>query len=226
MVIALAGTFIVDRWLALAIAVAVVAVLLARAGLARVFLIFILTILGPTWLMLLLAWGLIVRAAPGEVMGTDPGGGAVYATMIALRLALLGGVIQLGMLSVPPRLLPVTLRGWGIKGDGLVVALGVFAVGPELLLRAEQVATARKARGLAQRGVTGQLREITRMLRPLFVWSIRSAVHRSEAWQQRAILLKVDQLPFAENEFWPAGGVIAVVLSVAWLATAVASRFL
>jgi len=225
MTIAAAGVFIAGRCLPILIALAVVLALLIRAGLAGVFLKFIITMLGPAALMLVLIWGLVTRAPPGAAMGSDPRGGAVYAAMISLRLALLGGVLQLALLSVPSRLLPPTLRGWGIKGEGMVVALGVFAVGPELVLRAEQITTARKARGLAGRGAAARLRELTRMIRPLFVWSIRSAVHRSEAWQQRAILLKVDQLPFAENEFWPAGGTIAVLLSVAWLAVAVASRF-
>jgi energy-coupling factor transporter transmembrane protein EcfT len=226
MTIAAAGVFIAGNCLPLVLALAVVVALLIRARLIGIFLKFVITMLGPAALMLVLIWGLVTRAPPGAVMGSDPRGGAMYAAMISLRLALLGGVIQLALLSVPSRLLPPTLRGWGIKGEGMVVALGVFAVGPELVLRAEQITTARKARGLAGRGAVGRLRELTRMIRPLFVWSIRSAVHRSEAWQQRAILLKVDQLPFAQNEFWPAGGVIAVLLSVAWLATAVASRFL
>jgi len=223
--IAAAGVFVAGNWLPLLIALLVVVGLLIRAGLLRTFLTFFFTMLGPAALMLVLIWGLVTRAPPGAAMGSDPRGGAMYAAMISLRLAVLGGVIQLGMLSIPSRLLPPTLRGWGVKGEGMVVALGVFAVGPELVLRAEQIITARKARGLAGRGVAAKLRELTRMIRPLFVWSIRSAVHRSEAWQQRALLLKVDQLPTIGGEFWPAGGAIAIALSIAWFLVAVISRF-
>jgi energy-coupling factor transporter transmembrane protein EcfT len=225
MAIAAVGTFFVARWQPLVIALIVTVALMIRSHVAVTFFKYILTVLLPTAVMLILVWGLVTRAAPGERMGSDPRGGAMYAAMIALRLALLGGVIQLGTLTIPARLLPLTLRGWGLKGEGLVVALGVFAVGPELMLRAEQIMTARKARGVAGAGTMAQLRELPRLLRPLFVWSIRSAVHRSEAWEQRALLLKVDLLPFAENEFWPAGGAIVVGLSIAWLAVAVFSRF-
>ena len=219
------GTLIADRWPWLAIALVVVTLLLVRAGLGRVFLTFILTVLAPTGIMLILAWGVIIRAQPGEVMGSDPRGAIEYASMIALRLGLLGGVIQLALLSVPTRLLPITLRGWGIKGEGMVLALGVFAVGPELILRAEQVSTARKARGIAWAGPIGQLREIIHILRPLFVWSIRSAVHRSEVWHQRALLLKVEQMPQAQAEFWPAGGMGMLLLSAVWLGISIFTRF-
>jgi energy-coupling factor transporter transmembrane protein EcfT len=216
-ILAAVGSLIANRLPLLAIALIVVIVLMARAHLIGVLLKFLLSVILPTAGMLILAWGLIIRAAPGEAMGTDPRGAIEYASMISLRLALLGVVIQLAMLSVPPRLLPVTLRAWGIKGELMVLSLGVFAIGPELILRAEQISTARKSRGLASRGPIGQLREITRMLRPLFVWSIRSAVHRADGWHQRALLLKVDHLPHAETEFWPAGGMIALLLSAAWL---------
>lgn len=224
-IIAAVATSITSRWPPLAIALGVLSILLVRAGLGWVFLKFMVVVLGPTALMLILVWGLVCRAPPGAAMGSDPGGGAAYAATISLRLAVLGGVIQLALLSVPSRLLPVTLRGWGLRGEGLVVALGVFAVGPELLLRGQQVITARKARGIAAGGPLASLRELPRLLRPLFVWSIRSAIHRSEAWQQRALLLKVDQLPFINDEWSSAGGMMAVGLSLAWLVVAVLSRF-
>jgi energy-coupling factor transporter transmembrane protein EcfT len=225
LVIAAAGVFIAASIPALLIALIVVIALLIRARILGIFLKFILTMLGPAAIMLVLIWGLVCRAPPGAAMGSDPRGGALYAAMIALRLAVLGGVVQLALLSVPPRLLPATLRGWGLKSEGLVVALGVFAVGPELLLRGEQVMTARKARGIAGSGTWGQVRQLPALLRPLFVWSIRSAVHRSEAWHQRALLLKVDQLQVAGNDFWPAGGAITVGLSILWLAIAIGGRF-
>jgi energy-coupling factor transporter transmembrane protein EcfT len=223
--IACLGVFIADRCAPLAAAFVVILILLAKARLAAVFLKYFLSMLLPAAVMLILIWGLLTRAAPGEVMGSDPRGGALYATMIALRLADLGGLIQLTLLSVPARALPATLNGWGVHGESMVVALGVLAVGPELMLRAEQITTARKARGIVSRGPVGKLREMTRMLRPLFVWSIRSAVHRSEVWHQRALLLKVDKLPQMEAEFSPANGAVAVVLAVAWLVISVCTRF-
>jgi hypothetical protein len=225
-VIAAPACFIVSRFCPLLVTLLVLMALLLRVKLLKNYLKFVAAVLAPTGIMLILIWGLISRAAPGEPMGSDPRGGAAYAAIIALRLAALGAVLQLALLSVPSRLLPATLRGWGLSGEGLVVALGVFAIGPELILRSEQVLTARKARGLASAGRFAAMREVPRLLRPLFVWSIRSAVQRSEAWQQRTLLLKVDQLPFADAEFWPAGGMITVAMSVAWLGVAIGSRWM
>jgi energy-coupling factor transporter transmembrane protein EcfT len=224
-VIALVAIFIANHWLPLTIALLVVLALLASADLAAVFLKFFLVTILPTSVILVLVGRYITRAPLGEPMGSDPIGGAVYGAIVALRLATLGAVLQLAMLSVPARKLPWTLRGFGVRGEGMVVALGVFAVGPELLLRAEQVIIARRARGLAGGGVLARASEMARMLRPLFVWSIRSAVHRSEAWHQRAMLLKVENLPQESADFSPTAGVAAVALSVVWLWAAMWSRW-
>ena len=225
MLIASVACVFANRYVPLILALIVVIALLYRAGILHIYLKFAAGVLLPTTAMLLIVWGLVARAPPSMPMGSDPRGGAAYAGVIALRISVLGGILQLALLSIPPRLLPVTLRACGLRGEGLVVALGVFAIGPELKLRAEQIITARKARGLIQTGRIARFREITRLLRPLFVWSIRSAVQRSEAWQQRTLLLKVDQLPFDSEEFSPAGGIAILVLSIAWLAVAIFSRW-
>ena len=116
-IIAAIAASITSRWPPLAIALGVLLVLLLRVGLVSVFLKFLLVVLGPTALMLILVWGFVCRAPPGAVMGSDPRGGAEYAATISLRLAVLGGLIQLALRSVPSRLLPVTLHGWGLRGE-------------------------------------------------------------------------------------------------------------
>ena len=217
--------FVANRWLPLTIALLVVTALVMQAKLGSIFLKFIWVTILPTSILLVLVGRFITKAPLGEPVGSDPIGGAIYGAIVALRLATLGGVLQLAMLSIPPRQLPKTLRGFGIRGEGMVVALGVFAVGPELLLRAEQIITARRARGLAGGGFWSRVPEMPRMLRPLFVWSIRSAVHRSEVWHQRAMLLKVENLPQESADFSPVAGVLAIALSVAWLLTAILTRW-
>src|SRR5271170_1454983 len=96
------GTLIANRWPLLAISLVLVICLSIRAGVIGTVLKFILTVILPTAVMLIVAWGVIIRAAPGEAMGTDLHGGIEYAGMISLRLGLLGTIIQLAMLSVPP----------------------------------------------------------------------------------------------------------------------------
>jgi energy-coupling factor transporter transmembrane protein EcfT len=221
-----AGTFIIDRVLPLSAGIAVLILLTARAGLLNRYLRFLLLIQLPMMIMLILVWGFVTRAPPNMPMGSDPRGGIMFALIIALRLAVVGGAFQLAMLSIPSRLLPETLRGWGLRGEGLVVALGVFAVEPELKLRAEQILIARRARGLLGGSRWAGLKQFPRLLRPLFVWSIRSAVHRAEIWENRTMLLRVERLPSEATPFSSAAGAIAVALSFLWLAGAITLRFL
>jgi energy-coupling factor transporter transmembrane protein EcfT len=200
-------------------------ILLALDGLLPTFLKFLFVIQLPMTIMLVLVWGYVAKAPPGMPMGSDPRGGKIFALLIALRLTALGAAFQLFMLSIPSQLLPATLRGWGLRGEGMVVALGVFAVQPELKLRAEQILIARRARGMLGGSRWAGLKQLPRLLRPLFVWSIRSAVHRAEIWEQRAMLLRVHALPTEETAFSPAVGATAVAASILWLAVAVFVRW-
>ena len=225
LLILIVATFVDTNLTALAIITLILTLFLAIDRLLPRFAKFLLFVQLPMTIMLVALWGWIAKARPGEPLGSDPRGGTIFALLISLRLAALGGAFQLFMLSIPTRLLPATLRGWGLRGEGLVVALGVFAVEPELKLRAEQILTARRARGLLGGSRWAGIRQIHLLLRPLFVWSIRSAVHRAEVWENRAMLLRVEQLPTESIPFRPFAGVIAIVLSILWLASAIALRW-
>jgi energy-coupling factor transporter transmembrane protein EcfT len=225
LLIVIIATFIDTRLIPLLVVVVILAVFMAMDGLLMRFVKFLAVVELPMAVMLVAVWGWVAKAPPNEPMGSDPRGGAIFALLISLRLAVLGGAFQLAMLSIPTRLLPATLRGWGLRGGGLVVALGVFAVEPELKLRAEQILTARRARGLLGGSRLASLKQLPRLLRPLFVWSIRSAVHRAEIWENRAMLLRVERLPSQVIPFSPSAGIIAVGLSVLWLATAIGLRW-
>src|SRR5271165_1025455 len=223
--IIIVATFINTRLWVLPIVIALLAVALAMEHLLGKYLTFLAVVQLPMTVMLVAVWGWVAKAPPGMPMGSDPRGGALFALLISLRLAVLGGAFQLIMLSIPSRLLPATLRGWGLRGEGLAVALGVFAVEPELKLRAEQILTARRARGLLGGSRWAGLKQLPRLLRPLFVWSIRSAVHRAEVWQQRAMLLRVEQLPTESAPFSSAASAIAIAMSLVWLIAAIALRW-
>jgi hypothetical protein len=225
LVILVAATFIDTRIVLLPIVLVVLGIFIAIDGLLPVFLKFLLAAELPMTLMLVVIWGWIAKAPPNEPMGTDPAGGVRFALLISLRLAVLGGALQLAMLSIPTRLLPATLRGWGLRGEGLVVALGVFAVEPELKLRAEQILVARRARGLLAGSRWAGFKQLPYLLRPLLVWSIRSAVHRADVWEQRAMLLRVEQLPTEITPFSSAAGAISLTLSILWLIAAIFFRW-
>jgi energy-coupling factor transporter transmembrane protein EcfT len=225
LLILVVATFI-DRRLDFLLAVVIaLAIFLAFDHLLPRFLKFLAVAQVPMTIMLVAVWGWVAKAPPGMPMGSDPRGGAMFALLISLRLAVLGGAFQLVMYSIPSRLLPATLRGWGLRGEGLVVALGVFAIEPELKLRAEQILTARRARGLLAGGRWAGLKQLPRLLRPLFVWSIRSAVHRAEVWEQRALLLHVELLPTETLPFSRVAGIVSLALSLLWLGVSLAFRW-
>jgi energy-coupling factor transporter transmembrane protein EcfT len=224
LLILIVATFINTRLIPLVVVIVMLGIFLAIDRLLGTFLKFLAIVQLPMTVMLVAVWGWVAKAPPGMPMGSDPRGGAMFALLISLRLAVLGGAFQLAMLSIPSRLLPATLRGWGLRGEGLVVALGVFAVQPELKLRAEQILVARRARGLLGGSRWAGLKQFPRLLRPLFVWSIRSAVHRAEIWESRTMLLRVERLPSESLPFSPTAGAIAVALSFLWLAAAIVMR--
>jgi energy-coupling factor transport system ATP-binding protein len=152
-----------------------------------------MTFVLPLSIALLIVWGVIVGAPPGATLGSDPHSGYYYAMTVALRIAVLGGVFQLTILTIPSEQLAYTLRTWGLRGGLLVVVLGAFALIPELAHRADQVLTARQARGLvADRSLVSRFRQFPYLLRPLLAWALRSAVQRSEFWQQRQVLSRVE----------------------------------
>jgi len=203
----------------LAAAIVILAFFLATDGLLWKYLKFLLVVQLPMTVMLVAVWGWMAAAPPGKPMGSDPRGGVIFAFLISLRLAVLCGAFQLAMLSIPSQLLPATLRGWGLRGEGLVVALGVFAVEPEFKIRAEQIIVARRARGMLGGSRWAGFKQLPYLLRPLFVWSIRSAVHRADVWEQRAMLLRVQKLPAREKTepFSMLAGVAAFCFSFLWL---------
>lgn len=197
---------------------AVLLPLMLAAGLVRQHLRFILVILAPVAVASGIVWGLVVGAPPGAPAGSAPALGLQYAAMITLRLAILGGIVQAGLLSVPGDDLSDTLRAWRIRGDALVVALGCFALAPELRLRAGQVITARYARGLVRsRGPIARLRQLPHMLLPLLAWTLRSAVQRADSWRERGLLSLVDRPDGEAHSGWQLADAAYVLAGIVWV---------
>jgi hypothetical protein len=180
---------------------------------ARLSALFVL----PIALGLLLVWGGIVGAPPGEPLHSDPSEGAWFAITVALRLLTLSAITYLSIGGVEPRRLLATLRGWGLRGDALAATLGTFVVFPELGRRAEQIITARYARGLIGGASTiDRLRHFPFLLRPLMTWSLRSAIQRAELWEHRALVQRLDALDVAEP-YSLLASVLLVATSAVWL---------
>jgi len=218
------AAFILENWVALAMAWGAVLLLLCIAGLLGRYLRFAVAVLVPLAVMLALTWGLVTQAPPGAPLGSDREGGIVFAAVVVLRVAVAAGILQLCLLSLPSRLLPGMLRGWGLRGEYFVAALGAYAVVPEIALRMDQVVTAYRARGLLPSGRWAAICRLPRLLRPLFVWSIRAAVQRADLWQQRALLLRAERLAAGTSEWSTARGILAISAALLFLVSAIAVR--
>ncbi len=223
--IGILAAFILDNWVALAMAWSAVLMLLCIGGLLGRYLRFAVAVLVPLAVMLALMWGLVTQAPPGAPLGSDREGGVVYAAVVVLRVAIAAGILQLCLLSFPSRLLPSMLRGWGLRGEYLVAGLGAYAVVPEIALRMDQVITAYRARGLLPGGRWAAIRRLPRLLRPLFVWSIRAAIQRADLWQQRTLLLRVERLAGGISEWSTARGVLTISAALLFLILAIAVRW-
>lgn len=150
---------------------------------------FLLWVWLPLAVWLAMVWGWIVAAPPGAPPHTDALGGFLYAARISVRLAATVGVMQAFLLSVGLDQLGAGLFSLRLPRHVVLVVLSVFALGPELRKRMDQVLTARAARGLMNRG--GRLRAVRNTastLVPLVSWGFRSSALRSEYWLQRRLL--------------------------------------
>lgn len=191
--------------------------LLVVAGLGRTFLRILALVWLPIAFSLFVVWGLVVGAPPNEPLGVDRLGGALYALSTVLRLILMGGILQLTFGSIRPLALPSTLARCGLRGDTLTIVISSYILLPELRMRADQVLTARRARGLGATSIIGRLRELPILLRPLFAWALRSAIQRSEHWNQRRLTALAQRSVPIHTESSLAG-VLFVVLAAGWLA--------
>lgn len=194
----------------------------------RLYLRFLLTVVTPVSIALFLVWGWLVGAPPSAIPGSAPDAGVQFAALVSLRLAALGGIWQLSFLTIPAFELPGTLSEWGVRGSLLTVCIGVISLIPEIRLRAEQIITARQARGLMpNRRVWTRVMELPWLLRPLLTWTLRSAIQRADVWRQRDLLSRLAQTQ--HGAVGRSGGHVSMLLpllSCAWLLCSIAARLL
>jgi hypothetical protein len=169
--------------------------LLAATRLAKPHLRFLFVVVLPVTCALIVVWYWLVAAPPGEPLHSNAVGGLGFALMISTRLVLLGGILQLGLMTVPRERIIDNLRSVGIGKRGIAIACGVVSVVPELSIRSKQVLVARYARGLMKRrSIFGKLLQIPYLARPLLVWAIRVAIERADSWRQKSLLDNLSQI--------------------------------
>ncbi|MBI4026218.1 MAG: hypothetical protein HY360_14620 [Verrucomicrobia bacterium] len=188
--LALVGTFLAkDALLVASVYCAVLVPLLVSLRLLRTHAKFVLAGVLPLAIGLLILWGVVIGAAPGLPHGSAPIEGVKHAILMSLRLAMIAGLFQLCLLSLPFGELMSVLANWGIRGDGQILVAGSLTVWPELQLRAGQIVTARYARGLVKnRSLLTTIRQLPFLLRPLLTWVLHTGILRAELWHQQNLI--------------------------------------
>jgi energy-coupling factor transporter transmembrane protein EcfT len=222
-VLALVATFVVSdgkvligAWLFVAIP------LVVFAHIWRAHLAFVGVFLIPFGLALWLVWVILVGAPPNAELGSDLPGAHEYVARITFRLALITAVVQLCFLTIRPSDFPATLARWGLRGDVLLITLGALALMPELTRRAEQVLTSRYARGYITRpSFMRKLAQVPFLIRPLFAWTLRAALQRSEVWVQRDILGRLADFSPTEELGSASGSTAWLLIAALWFGVAI-----
>lgn len=175
---------------------------------------FLLFVWLPFAAWLAVVWGWIVAAPPGAPLHSDVLGGIIYGTKISLRMEAIVGIMQASALSLDVGQLGSGLVSLRLPRHVVLVILSVFALGPELRKRADQVLTSRIARGLMNRRNTwNRIRNASTTLLPLVSWGFRSSALRSEYWMQRRLL---DSPQLNEAARFGIYDWFYLVLSIAW----------
>lgn len=195
------------------------------ADVARRFIRFLAAIMLPLALALTVVWVGVMGAPPGSPMGTDRRAALEYTLLIVLRLAVCSGLFQVTLLSIAPEQLLPTLRALRLQKEIAVMVLSTLIILPELRLRADQVLTARLARGLfGQPTLRNKLRQLPWMLGPLVSWTLRSALQRAETWEHRDLLDRLSSLP-SQARYSRISSLLLILPSVIFLGLALHSRF-
>lgn len=221
---ALLGALLIKQLHVLAAGYVVVWALLTCNRIVRAHAKFLVVGMLPVALGVLFLWGWVVGAPPGQHPGSNPIGGVEYGLMVSVRLALVGGVFQLSFLPLPFGELMSLLARWGMRGDSRIFVACAFTLWPELKLRAEQIITARYARGLVRnRSFFSTARQFPYLLRPLLTWSLYAGIQRADMWHQQGLLRRAEETTGVYNGS-VVGNVVFLLLAVAWLGCAWVTR--
>ncbi len=203
----------------------VVAALTLISGVLRQFLRFLMLVMVPFALVLTVVWVGVMGAPPGTAIGTDRSAAVHYTLLIVLRLAVCSGLFQVLVLSIPPEELLATLRRARLPDDLAIMVLSTLAIIPELKLRADQVLTARLARGLfGKPTLRSRVLQFPQMLVPLASWTLRSALQRAESWAHRDLVGRLCSLPSTAH-YSLISSLFAVLLTAVFCVLAIRTRF-
>lgn len=136
--------------------------------------------------------------------------------LTVLKLLCYTTVFQLALI-IPLKQVYYTFRKWGIKGDALITSLGSYIVWVDVINRSDKILTARFARGfIPKRTFVAKLKQLPLLLIPLTVGIIRTAVERSESWEQKNLLNRIGFIKLEKFKFSITANLLIIVISITW----------
>jgi energy-coupling factor transporter transmembrane protein EcfT len=167
-----------------------------------------------------------IRQAPpsGDPTVKDPRAATVFVIVVLLRLINITAITLACFTPISGDRLAPTLRSWGLRNNALLITLSSMFVGADLARCADQVLTARLARGfVVKRSRWAIMMQLPHILQPLLIRALRSAADRADLWRQRQ-LLKNLSATFVEAPRLGLIDTLATAVTLAWLIIAIAAR--
>jgi hypothetical protein len=128
-------------------------------------------------------------------------GGWNFVLLKGLKILVFTSIFQI-TLTIPSEMLFTTFRKWRFKGDSLLTLIGAFTVWADIRTRANQIVTARFARGfIGKRNFINTAKQFPYILIPLIIGVMRTSTERVNVWEQREIPKRLDNGKIVEARY-------------------------
>jgi len=201
-----------------------VLVTLSVQGRLRAFARFAGAVILPVGLGLMIIWGLVRQGTPDDMAEPSIRAGVLYATIVTLRLALLGAVFQAAFLALPTPKLVNLLHSFRIRGRGLAVIVSTLNLWPDFRRHVENIVAARCARGLMpDRRLITRLRQLPLAVRTLFISALGQGLERADSWEASGLIERLNTLGARANgasDCSPIAGAAWLAMAALWVIAA------
>jgi len=170
----------------------------------------------PLAIMLLIVWGVIVRAPANETAGSNPEGGWHYGAVIALRLAAMAMIFQALLLPLRGLALAAFLGRLGLPAAAVAGICSIMELWPSFAARADRVVAARCARGLMpDRALWTRIKQLRFAIRTLFLGALSQSLERAERWEAEGLPQRLMQTALRQEPSGTvSGSVLWIVVSI------------
>lgn len=184
-------------------------------------------VLLPIGILIMLAWGRVFKSYANEKSWF--GESTLSVICVILRLALLGAIFLVAVLTLSPKPVAHLFRLFGIQGRTLAVMISCMNLWTGLGEQIKQVYRARCVRGLVpDRRLFTRLRQLPSIVRTIFVLSLTHSVGRADMWECRGLVSRLEDLypnniPAAEagSRF---AAICLLIVSLGWTVIAIAGH--